>query len=148
QRTRQTTAGQGGANMQLEWVGDVLAQPQQMPRQRVMLPDNAPWNILAPTPCCHRRGTQPSQKVQKSKANSSIEEDHTTGPLPEFQRAESGSRFSFQMQTPKQLSFVGTQSLNEYKQDQTIHQPYQITEAAVPQAQGQAVVSQATGVYI
>ncbi|KAI6027980.1 hypothetical protein PISMIDRAFT_91479 [Pisolithus microcarpus 441] len=61
-RTKQTTAGQGGAIMQLERVGDVLAQPQQMPRQRVVLPDDAPRNVLAPTPRHQRRVTQASQK--------------------------------------------------------------------------------------
>ncbi|KAI6019435.1 hypothetical protein PISMIDRAFT_101608 [Pisolithus microcarpus 441] len=143
-----TTAGQGGAIMQLERVEDVLTQPQQMPRQWVALPDNAPQNVLAPTPHHRRRGTQPSQKVQKSKANSGIEVDCTTGPLPKFQRAESGSRFSFQVQTPKQPSFIGTQPLDKYEQGQTIHWPYQIAEAAAPRVQGWAVASQATGVYI
>ncbi|KAI6013166.1 hypothetical protein BKA83DRAFT_4130619 [Pisolithus microcarpus] len=119
QRTRRTTAGQGGTIMQLERVGDVLTQPQQMPRQWVALPDNAPWNVLAPTPCCHRRGTQPSQKtpaMENQLEDSGIEVDHTTGPLPKFQRVESGSRFGFQVQTLKQPSFIGTQPLDKYEQ--------------------------------
>ncbi|KAI6017623.1 hypothetical protein PISMIDRAFT_123903 [Pisolithus microcarpus 441] len=64
QRTKRTTAGQGGTIMQLERVGDILAQPQQTPRQRVVLPDDAPQNILAPTPRCQRRVTQASQKCK------------------------------------------------------------------------------------
>ncbi|KAI6130723.1 hypothetical protein EDD16DRAFT_1515393 [Pisolithus croceorrhizus] len=122
QRTRQTTAGQGGAIMQLKKVGDVLAQPQQTPKQWVVLPDDTPQNILALTPRCQRRVTQASQKGQKHKTHTT--ENHTedlavemnldSGPLPEFQMVESGSRFGFHTQTPKQPSFIETQSLNKH----------------------------------
>ncbi|KAI6106807.1 hypothetical protein EDD17DRAFT_1516674 [Pisolithus thermaeus] len=54
--------------MQLKRVGDVLAQPQQTPRQQVVLLDDAPWNVLALTPCHQRRVTQASHKGQKCKA--------------------------------------------------------------------------------
>ncbi|KAI6023202.1 hypothetical protein BKA83DRAFT_4493338 [Pisolithus microcarpus] len=149
QRMKWTTAGQGGAIMQLERVGDVLAQPQQMPRQRVVLLDDALWNILAPTPHCQRRVTQASQKhktrtMENHTEDSAVEMNLDSGPLPEFQMAESGSRFGFQAQTPRQPSFVGTQSLNEYEQDRMRHQVPQTTNTAAPQAQGQAVMSQTT----
>ncbi|KAI5993297.1 hypothetical protein EDD15DRAFT_2196719 [Pisolithus albus] len=146
-RTKRTTAGQGGTIMQLERVGDVLAQPQQMPRQRVVLPDDAPRNVLAPTPRRQRRVTQASQRrkthtTENHTEDSAIEMNLDSGPLPEFQMAESGSRFGFQAQTPKQPSFVGTQSLNEYEQDRTRHQAPQNTTA--PRVQGRAVASQTT----
>ncbi|KAI6017737.1 hypothetical protein BKA83DRAFT_4128286 [Pisolithus microcarpus] len=148
-RMKWTTAGQGGTIMQLERVGDVLAQPQQMPRQRVVLPDDAPWNVLAPTPRCQRRVTQASQKcktrtMENCTEDLAVEMNLDSGPLPEFQMAESGSRFGFQAQTPRQPSFIGTQSLNEYEQDRTRHQVPQTTNTAVPRAQGWAVTSQTT----
>ncbi|KAI6013422.1 hypothetical protein BKA83DRAFT_4500244 [Pisolithus microcarpus] len=130
--------------MQLKRVGDVLAQPQQMPRQQVVLPDDTPWNVLAPTPCHQRRVTQASQKhktrtMENHTEDSAIEMNLDSRPLPEFQMAESGSRFGFQAQTPRQPSFVGTQSLNEYEQDRTRHQAPQTANTAAPRAQGQAV---------
>ncbi|KAI6013102.1 hypothetical protein BKA83DRAFT_14245 [Pisolithus microcarpus] len=144
-----TTAGQGGAIMQLERVGDILAQPQQMPRQRVVLPDDALRNVLAPTPRRQRRVTQASQKrkthtMENHTEDLAVEMNLDSRPLPEFQMAESGSRFGFQAQTPRQPSFIGTQSLNEYEQDQMRHQAPQTTNTAAPQAQGRAVMSQTT----
>ncbi|KAI6016309.1 hypothetical protein BKA83DRAFT_4497936 [Pisolithus microcarpus] len=118
QRTKWTTAGQGGTIMQLERVGDILAQPQQMPRQQVVLLDDAPQNVLAPT-SRHQRVTQASQKrktrtMENHTEDLAIEMNLDSGPLPEFQKAESGSRFGFQAQTPRQPSFVGMQSLNKF----------------------------------
>ncbi|KAI6159306.1 hypothetical protein EDD17DRAFT_1762593 [Pisolithus thermaeus] len=121
--------------MQLKRVGDVLAQPQQTPRQWVVLPDDAPWNILALTPCHQRRVTQASQKGQKHKTctmenhteDLAIEMNLNSGPLPEFQMAESGSRFGFHTQTPKQPSFAP-----------------QTANTAAPRVQGWAVTSQTT----
>ncbi|KIK10929.1 hypothetical protein PISMIDRAFT_19949 [Pisolithus microcarpus 441] len=149
QRTKRTTAGQGGAIMQLKRVGDILAQPQQMPRQRVVLPDDAPQNVLAPTPRCQRRVTQASQKcktrtTENCTEDSAVEMNLDSRPLPEFQMAESGSRFGFQAQTPRQPSFIGMQSLNEYEQDRTRHQVPQTANTAAPRAQGWAVTSQTT----
>ncbi|KAI6007999.1 hypothetical protein EDC04DRAFT_2611136 [Pisolithus marmoratus] len=66
QRMRWTTASQGGVVTQLEKVGDVLAQPQQTPRQQVALLDNAPQNILALMPCHQRRVPQKGQKVHQT----------------------------------------------------------------------------------
>ncbi|KAI5994206.1 hypothetical protein EDD15DRAFT_2366882 [Pisolithus albus] len=151
-RTKRATAGQGGAIMQLERVGDVLARPQQTPRQRVVLPDDAPRNVLAPTPRRQRRVTQASQKGQKRKTrttenhteDSAVEMNLDCGPSPEFQMAEPGSRFGFHTQTPRQPSFVGTQSLNEYEQDRTMYQAHQTANTAAPRAQGRAVASQTT----
>ncbi|KAI6012007.1 hypothetical protein BKA83DRAFT_12680 [Pisolithus microcarpus] len=113
-RTKWSTAGQGGAIVQLGKVGDALVQPQQTPRQQVALLDNAPWNALALTPHCKRKVPQPSQKGRSCKnavaethtEDSGIEPtDVTTGPQPEFQRAKPGARFSFQVQYPMQPSF-------------------------------------------
>ncbi|KAI5989664.1 hypothetical protein EDD15DRAFT_2370355 [Pisolithus albus] len=146
-RTKWATAGQGGAIMQLERVGDVLARPQQTPRQRVVLPDDAPRNVLAPTPRHQRRVTQASQKGQKRKnhtEDSAVEMNLDCGPSPEFQMAEPGSRFGFHTQTPRQPSFIGTQSLNEYEQDRTMYQAHQTANTAAPRAQGRAVASQTT----
>ncbi|KAI6027168.1 hypothetical protein EDC04DRAFT_2605927 [Pisolithus marmoratus] len=139
--------------MQLEKVGHALAQPQQMPRQWVVLPDDEPWNVLAPTPCHQRKVPQPSQKGQKCKnaamekhiEDSGTEVDSTAGPLPKFQRAKPGSIFGFQVKNPKQPSFIGTQPLNKYEQDQARHQAHQTTKAAAPQAQAQTIAPQATG---
>ncbi|KAI5994428.1 hypothetical protein EDD15DRAFT_2366520 [Pisolithus albus] len=150
--TKRATAGQGGAIMQLERVGDILAQPQQTPRQWVILPDDAPRNFLAPTPHRQRRVTQASQKGQKRKTrttenhteDSAIEMNLDCRPSPEFQMAEPGSRFGFHTQTPRQPSFIGTQSLNEYEQDRTMYQAHQTANTAAPRAQGRAVVSQTT----
>ncbi|KAI6016160.1 hypothetical protein BKA83DRAFT_4498352 [Pisolithus microcarpus] len=133
-RTKRTTAGQGGTIMQLERVGDILAQPQQTPSQRVVLLDDALRNILAPTPRHQRRVTRASQKhktrtMENHTEDSAIEMNLNSGPLPEFQMAESGSRFGFQAQTPRQPSFVGTQSLNEYEQDRRRHQAPQTSVA-------------------
>ncbi|KAI6017758.1 hypothetical protein PISMIDRAFT_17588 [Pisolithus microcarpus 441] len=84
-------------------------------------------------------------KAQENRTeDSAIEMNLDSGPLPEFQMAESGSRFGFQAQTPRQPSFVGTQSLNEYEQDRTRHQAPQTTNTAAPRAQGWAVTSQTT----
>ncbi|KAI6009078.1 hypothetical protein PISMIDRAFT_16973 [Pisolithus microcarpus 441] len=123
--------------MQLERVGDVLAQPQQMPRQQVVLLDDAPQNVLAPTPRHQRRVTQASQKcktrtMENHTEDLAIEMNLDSRPLPEFQMAESGSRFGFQAQTPRQPSFIGTQSLNEYERDRTRHQAPQTANTAAP----------------
>ncbi|KAI6018963.1 hypothetical protein BKA83DRAFT_120019 [Pisolithus microcarpus] len=161
QRTKQSTAGQGGAIVQLGKVGDALVQPQQTPRQRVALPDNTPWNTLAPTPHHKRKVPQPSQKGRSHKVivSNAVAETHTedsgveptdvtTGPQPEFQRAEPGARFGFQVQYPMQPSFIGTQTLNEYEQAQAKYPVHQTAKAASPQAQGQTTASRATGTYI
>ncbi|KAI6018679.1 hypothetical protein BKA83DRAFT_4496161 [Pisolithus microcarpus] len=151
--TKRSTAGQGGAIVQLGKVGDALVQPQQTPRQWVALPDNAPRNTLAPTPHHKRKVPQPSQKGQSRK--NAVAEMHTedsgieptdvaTGPQPEFQRAKPGARFSFQVQNPMQPSFVGTQTLNEYKQARAKYPAHQTAKAASPQAQGQTTASRAT----
>ncbi|KAI5994632.1 hypothetical protein EDC04DRAFT_2910431 [Pisolithus marmoratus] len=169
QRTKRSTAGQGGAIVQPGKVGDALVQPQQTPRQWVALPDNAPWNTLAPTPHCKRKVPQPSQKGRSCKVIASIvfpymlvytkqnavaemhtedsgvePTDVTTGPQPKFQRAEPGTRFGFQVQFPMQPSFIGTQTLNEYKQAQAKYPVHQTAKATPPQAQGQTTASRAT----
>ncbi|KAI6018436.1 hypothetical protein BKA83DRAFT_4127659 [Pisolithus microcarpus] len=99
QRTKWTTAGQGGTIMQLERVGDILAQPQQMPRQYLLM------------------YAKQTRTMENHTEDLAVEMNLDSGPLPEFQMAESGSRFGFQAQTPRQPSFVGMQSLNKYEQD-------------------------------
>lgn len=50
QWSKQVTAGQGGAALQLRRVEDALNQPQHVPRPHVVVPDSVPCNPMAPTP--------------------------------------------------------------------------------------------------
>ncbi|KAI6018721.1 hypothetical protein BKA83DRAFT_4496202 [Pisolithus microcarpus] len=104
-RTKRSTAGQGGAIVQLG------------------------KNAVAETHT-EDSGVEPT--------------DVATGPQPEFQRAEPGARFGFQVQYPMQPSFVGTQTLNEYEQARAKYPAHQTAKAASPQAQGQTTASRAT----
>ncbi|KAI5983215.1 hypothetical protein EDD15DRAFT_2376782 [Pisolithus albus] len=133
-RTRRTTAGQGGVVTQLEKVGDILAQPQQTPRQRVALPEEGPSALS--------KGSKENTAREQPTEDLGGEVDVHTGLLPEFQRAEPGSRFGFQVRMPMQPSFVGTQSLNEYEQSRGRYEVHQIAQAAVPQAQRRTATSQ------
>lgn len=49
-RSRQNNTSKGGVRQQLENVADTIDQPQQVPRQRLVVPDNVPMNPMAPTP--------------------------------------------------------------------------------------------------
>ena len=50
QWSKQVTAGQGGAALQLHRVEDALNQSQHVPRLHVVVPDGVPCNPMAPTP--------------------------------------------------------------------------------------------------
>ena len=61
-RSKRNNAGQGGPQQQLEKVANAI--DQQAPRKRSMVPDNVPFNPMAPTPRCTKT-QKPSQKPRK-----------------------------------------------------------------------------------
>ncbi|KIJ11304.1 hypothetical protein PAXINDRAFT_15771 [Paxillus involutus ATCC 200175] len=114
-RSRQNNTSKGGVRQQLEKVADTIDQPQQVPRQRFVVPDNVPMNPMAPTP---RRARKPSQKSRKAKnlTKDVMTEGSKSGPSvqpavaapqagvpvfsvpePKLHRTAAGSRFGLQI---------------------------------------------------
>ncbi|KAG6375180.1 hypothetical protein JVT61DRAFT_3389 [Boletus reticuloceps] len=147
-RSKRATAGQGGAASQLRRVGAALDQPQQVPRPRVAVPDDVPCNPMAPTSrqTTARKGRRNDARTTRNAADETDVE--RAGPLtsvppipvPAPRRGE-GNRFGFQSQDPRQPSFVGSRTLDEYEQNLVKHQEHRPTPAQLTRPSPEARVS-------
>lgn len=148
-RSKRATAGQGGHAAQLERVGLAVENPGQPPKPQVILPNNEPVNLMAPTP--RRSKKKPVQRGSSNTQNkvsscnimrNSILMIVTQGstlpvntqneqppavaaalPQPTLVQAAPGSRFGFQLQAPPLPTFVGSQSVDAFERDRIRGKP-------------------------
>ncbi|KAH7904264.1 hypothetical protein BJ138DRAFT_1119571 [Hygrophoropsis aurantiaca] len=114
QRPKRTRAGQGGHAAQLERAGEAVTK-KKPPKRQVVLPDDEPVNVIAPTP---RQPRKRASRSTKPNAGTGLQSaaPADTRLLP--QQAAPAGRFGFQLGPPPPPTYVGSQSVNDFEQEQ------------------------------
>ncbi|KAI6009064.1 hypothetical protein PISMIDRAFT_16984 [Pisolithus microcarpus 441] len=120
------TAGQGGHVIQLEKAGLAVEVCRRPPKPLYQIPEDEPVNDMALTPHQRKKATH---KVTKKSKNGGLGAppnnvpDDQSSQLPASQDERptmpEGSRFGLQLENPAAPTYVGSQTIDAYKQEST-----------------------------